>query len=48
MAFVVVENTDFKVIWLRKPIYYGPLEGSKSSKITSMGREGADVKQNVT
>ena len=48
MALFVVENTVFTVTWLRKPMYYGPLEGSRISKITSMGREGADIKQNVT
>ena len=47
MALFVVKSTDFKVIWLRKPMYYGPLEGSRISKIINMGREGTDITQNV-
>ena len=48
MALAVVENTDFKVIWLRKRRYYSHLNGSEISKIIEMSVEGSDLMQSVT
>ena len=45
LALLVVENTDFEVIWLRKQRYYTPLKRSEISKIIEMGREGSDLTQ---
>ena len=47
MAFVLVENTDFKVNWLRKRRYYSPLKISEVSKIIEMSREGSDLMHKV-
>ena len=43
LALLVVENTDFKVFWLRKRRHYTPLKRSEISKIIELGREGSDL-----
>ena len=46
VALAVVENTDFKVIWLRKRRYYSHLKGSEISKNIEMSRDGSDLMVN--
>ena len=46
-ALDIVENTDFKVIWLRKQRYYSPLRGSEISKIIEMSLQGSGLTSKV-
>ena len=45
-GITLVENTDFKVIWLRKRRYYSHLKGSEISKNIEMSRDGSDLMVN--
>ena len=40
-ALDIVENSDFRVIWLRKQRYYSPLKRSEISEIIEMSLEGS-------
>ena len=42
MSLAVVENTDFKLIWLHKRSYYRPLKRSENSKIKEISRKGSN------
>ena len=46
-ALDIVENTDFKVIWLRKRRYYSHLIRFEISKNIEMSRDGSDLMQRV-
>ena len=45
-ALDIVENTDFKVIWLRKRRYYSHLIRFEISKNIEMSRDGSDLMVN--
>ena len=40
-ALDIVENSDFRVIWLRKERYYSHLKRSEFSKYIEISREGS-------
>ena len=40
-ALDIVENSDFRVIWLRKERYYSRRKRSEFSKYTEMSLEGS-------